>query len=47
MIDAGINPEQAIRNCDSYSALKAIGAIIPGSYTGTNVNEVYMLLIEA
>ena len=44
MIDAGIDPEQAIRNCDSYSALKAIDAIIPGSYTGTNVNEVYGLL---
>jgi len=41
MIDAGIDPEQAIRNCDSYSALKAIGAIFSGAYTGTNVNEVY------
>jgi len=44
MIDAGIDPEQAIRNCDSYSALKAIDAIFPGAYTGTNVNEVYGLL---
>jgi hydroxypyruvate reductase len=44
MITAGCDPEQAIRTSDSYSALKAIDAIIPGCYTGTNVNEVYGLL---
>jgi glycerate 2-kinase len=44
MIDQGLDPEAAIRNCDSYPALKAIDAIIPARYTGTNVNEVYGLL---
>lgn len=40
---AGVDVEKAIREGDSYTALSQIGAIIPGGYTGTNVNEVYIL----
>ena len=46
IIAQGIDPEAAISNYDSYPALKAINAIIPMRYTGTNVNEVYLLVIE-
>ena len=46
IIAQGIDPEAAISNYDSYPALNAINAIIPMRYTGTNVNEVYLLVIE-
>jgi hydroxypyruvate reductase len=40
---AGIDPDQALRTCDSYTALAAIGAVLPGVCTGTNVNDVFVL----
>lgn len=43
MQEAGVDVEHAIRQGDSYTALSQIGAIIPGGYTGMNVNEVYVL----
>ncbi|MFA7543721.1 MAG: MOFRL family protein, partial [Candidatus Cloacimonadaceae bacterium] len=39
---AGVDVEKAIREGDSYTALSKIGAILPGGYTGTNVNEAYI-----
>lgn len=42
--EAGLDPELAIRNHDSYSALATIGAALPAMDTGTNVNDVFLLV---
>lgn len=40
-----IEPADALRRFDSYSALKAIDQLIITGPTGTNVNDLYMVLI--
>lgn len=46
LLDFGCDPEKAIAKSDSYNVLKAIDAILPANYTGSNVNEVYLLAVE-
>ena len=41
---AGISPETYLNNNDSYNALKATGDLIITGSTGTNVNDVVVLL---
>ncbi|MGI6215107.1 MAG: glycerate kinase type-2 family protein [Christensenellales bacterium] len=42
----GIDPFEVLKNNDSYSALSAIGALIFTGPTGTNVNDLTVLLIK-
>ncbi len=42
---AGIDPEDSLANYDSYTALKAIDAIIPNWKNPVNVNDIYLLEI--
>ncbi len=42
----GIDPQASLNNGDSFTALKAADAIIPGEYTGINVNDVVLLYIS-
>ena len=46
MLRAGINPKEALDNNDSYNALGRIGNLIMTGPTGTNVNDVAVLLIK-
>ena len=43
---AGISPEAALANNDSYAALKAAGDLIVTGPTGTNVNDLTVVLTE-
>lgn len=43
---SGVEAEQALRDNDSYNALKACGGLIITGPTGTNVNDVAVLLIK-
>lgn len=43
---AGIDPTAALENHDSYTALKAADALIITGPTGTNVNDVAVLMIQ-
>ncbi len=43
---AGVSPEEYLNNNDSYTALKASGDLIITGATGTNVNDVAVLLIR-
>jgi len=43
---AGINPQFALDNNDSYNALSASGDIIVTGPTGTNVNDISILLLQ-
>ena len=43
---AGVDMEAALKNNDSYHALKAIGALIFTGATGTNVNDLSVALIR-
>ncbi len=45
MIEVG-NPKAALKDFDSYEILNKIDAIIPGRYTGCNVNDLYILIIK-
>lgn len=45
MVLAGISPEECLKNNDSYSGLSAIDGLIFTGPTGTNVNDLYVLLI--
>lgn len=45
LLSAGIRPETALENNDSYHALRAVGGLIMTGPTGTNVNDVSVLLI--
>ncbi len=40
--EAGIDPDEALANNDSGTALGAIGALVTPGPTGTNVNDVYI-----
>jgi hydroxypyruvate reductase len=44
--DAGMDPERALADNDSYAALKAGGALLVTGSTGTNVNDVRVALIS-
>lgn len=44
---AGISLEECLKNNDSYTALKAIDGLISTGPTGTNVNDLYVLLIRS
>jgi hydroxypyruvate reductase len=46
MLAAGINPTEALLNNDSYHALGKIGNLIITGPTGTNVNDVAVILIK-
>lgn len=39
----GLDPESYLHDCDSYTALQAIGAILGSSTTRLNVNDIYIL----
>ena len=44
MENAGADPEQSLENNDSYRALKAAGDLIVTGPTGTNVNDITLVL---
>ena len=46
MLASGVVPEQALANNDSYHALKACGGLIVTGATGTNVNDITLVLTE-
>ena len=46
MSAAGINPEKYLSNNDSYNALDSIGALIKTGPTGTNVNDITVVIIK-
>ena len=43
---AGVDPEAALANNDSYAALKAADALLVTGPTGTNVNDLTLILID-
>ena len=43
---AGLSPEAMLENNDSYPALKAAGDLIVTGATGTNVNDITVILTE-
>ena len=45
--EAGVDPEVALADNDSYAALKAGGALLETGPTGTNVNDVRVALVSA
>ena len=47
MRKAGMSPEKMLENNDSYHALDSIGALVKTGPTGTNVNDVSVLLIRS
>ena len=46
MIRAGVSPEAALVDNDSYAALSAAGDLIVTGATGTNVNDITVILTE-
>lgn len=46
MLAAGVQPEKALQENDSYCALKAVGGLIMTGPTGTNVNDVAVVLLD-
>jgi hydroxypyruvate reductase len=46
MSQSGVDPEQHLENNDSYTALKAVGALLVTGPTGTNVNDLNVLLLR-
>lgn len=46
MIDAGIDPQRFLLNNDSYHALEKSGDLVKTGPTGTNVNDLTVLLCE-
>jgi glycerate 2-kinase len=44
--EKGINIEECLANNDSFTALKAIDAIIPDEPTGINVNDIVMMYVQ-
>ena len=47
MLAAGITPEAALEENDSYRALKAAGDLLVTGATGTNVNDITVVLTDA
>lgn len=46
MLSAGISPEKYLADNNSYNALKAIDALIVTGPTGTNVNDITVVIIQ-
>jgi glycerate 2-kinase len=46
LMEKGISLHETLHNNDSFTALKAVDAIVPGEYTGINVNDVVVLYIR-
>jgi hydroxypyruvate reductase len=46
MRDCHVDPQAALRNFDSYSALDKAGLIIPGYYSGCNANDIIALKVD-
>lgn len=46
MIEAGIVPEEELENNNSYHALKAVDALVVTGPTGTNVNDLTLILAD-
>jgi hydroxypyruvate reductase len=46
MRDCHVDPQAALRNFDSYSALDKAGLIIPGYYSGCNANDIIALFVD-
>ena len=46
MMSAGISPEEYLQDNNSYNALKTIGDIIITGPTGTNVNDITVVIIQ-
>lgn len=44
---AGVDPERALRDYDSYTALHAIGAHVYTGETGTNVADLFMAVVHS
>ncbi|HOK19024.1 MAG TPA: MOFRL family protein, partial [Thermosynergistes sp.] len=44
--EAGYDPEEALKNNDSYHALEACGSLIKTGPTGTNVNDLTVLVCQ-
>lgn len=42
---AGLDPAAALRDCDAYSVLSAAGALLRPGPTGTNVNDLIVMLL--
>lgn len=47
IVEKGINAEALLKNNDSYNALKSVNGLIFTGPTGTNVNDLYVVLISA
>ncbi len=46
MAEEGIDPEKALQDNDSYRALLASGDLIITGPTGTNVNDLMVILVR-
>lgn len=46
LLEKGIDIQAYLDNNDSFTALKTVDAIIPGEYTGINVNDIALLYIN-
>lgn len=46
MLSAGISPEEYLKDNNSYNALKAIDSLIITGPTGTNVNDITVVIIQ-
>jgi glycerate-2-kinase len=45
-IEAGIRPEDYLENNDSYTFFEKVGGHIKTGYTGTNVNDLIVVVVE-
>src|SRR5690606_15387703 len=43
-VAAGADPQRALRRCDAFGALDAVGAILPRRNTGTNVMDIVVAI---
>ena len=46
MRDAGVDPAQALRDCDSFTALQSIDALLHTGATGTNVADLFLAVVR-
>ena len=46
ILAGGLNPHAMLSDNDSYHALKAAGSLFVTGPTGTNVNDLFLLLVE-
>lgn len=44
MINAGFDPEKELRHCNAYPALESAETLIKTGYTGTNVNDIILVI---